>query len=90
MTATANERLSAVTAAAVVFADTFESGLTAEHVAPSLTCAEVDALSAVLAETGHREAAARWIAAHGGQDDEECDTHHEVDPDEYVATWLIS
>ncbi|MEU3052260.1 hypothetical protein [Streptomyces griseus] len=90
MTATANERLAAVTAAAVVFADVFDSGDIAASVATSLTCTEVDALAAVLAETGHRDAAAQWIEYHAASDDEEVDTHQNVDPDEYVATWLIS
>jgi hypothetical protein len=57
------------------FTDTWADSMLALHVAPNLTCSEVDALSEMLSELGQPETAALWIECHAEKDEPD-DTHY--------------
>lgn len=52
------------------FIDVFKDGMLAMHVGETLTCHELDTLADLFMAAGEAEAAADWIAAHAGGDDE--------------------
>lgn len=52
----------------------FGDGMTAMHLGGSFTCPEANTIAAVLALSGHIDAASEWLAAHA-EHDEDHDLH---------------
>ena len=74
------------------FVAAFDDSMTADNLAPSMTCREVDAIARILALAADRNAAELWVAAHRDNEyEDEGDTHYELDDleiAEYVTALL--
>jgi hypothetical protein len=71
------------------FAVEFDDAMLANHIGPRLTCAEADALAAVLVAADRVGAAHKWVRAHAESDDKN-DWHHELGQPDTAADVIIA
>ncbi|MDO3067877.1 hypothetical protein P5W11_06530 [Mycobacteroides abscessus subsp. bolletii] len=69
------------------FTDAFGDGGLASEIAPTLNCAEVEALANLFRALGHTEIADVWVSEHLGSTGEDIEEHLEDAGDSSAERW---